>query len=142
MSLPERIAKQLAAARQWPDALIGSRVRREPEGSTARYIKWANGMSQEQLLLHRFKECTLLMPTWFLSRASFESNGGFREEKCEDLLFLQRHALLGAGLHRDEVLVVYRYHAAAATHAIPRRTIFRHRAAAIEEAVLASWDRF
>lgn len=143
VSLPERIAKQLAAARQWPDALIGSRVRREPEGSTARYIKWANGMSQEQLLLHRFKECTLLMPTWFLSRASFERNGGFREEKCEDLLFLQRHALLGAGLHRvDEVLVVYRYHAAAATHAIPRRTIFRHRAAAIEEAVLASWDRF
>ena len=71
ISLPGRIATQLAAARERPGALIGSRVRREPEGSTARYMTWANGMSQDQLTLQRFKECTLLMPTWFLSRARF-----------------------------------------------------------------------
>ena len=42
----------------------------------------------------------------------------------------------------DEELVVYRYHAAAATHSIPRRTILRHRAEAIEAAVLQGWSHF
>ena len=86
--MPGRIAAQLAAARERPAALIGARVRREPEGSTARYAEWANTISAAQLVLHRFRECTLLMPTWFMARAVFEAGGGFREEKCEDLLFL------------------------------------------------------
>ena len=140
ISLPERLSRQLEAAAREPSALIGTRVRREPEGSTARYTAWANEMSAQQLVLHRFRECTLLMPTWFLSRASFERAGGFAEEKCEDLLFLQAHVRRGGRLCRvdhvleehAEHLVVYRYHAAAATHAIPRQTILRHRTAALE----------
>ena len=75
--------------------------------------------------------------------STLRSAEGFREEKCEDLLFLQAHVARGGELHRcDEVLVAYRYHAAAATHAIPRATILRHRAAAIERAVLSHWDAF
>ena len=85
-------------------------------------------MSQAELSLHRFRECTLLMPTWFMARPTFEAGalasepgaaeaaGGerptsevstgeeastsdagtaatlllpFREEQCEDMLFLQ-----------------------------------------------------
>ena len=128
--MPSRIELQLAAARQGANqgAIIGSRVLREPEGSTARYTAWANGMSQAELSLHRFRECTLLMPTWFMARPTFEAGalasepgaaeaaGGerptseastgeeastsdagtaatlllpFREEQCEDMLFLQ-----------------------------------------------------
>lgn len=87
----ERIEIQLAAARRRPDSLIGARVRRDPAGSTARYVAWANGMTEAQLALHRFRECTLLMPTWFISRAAFDATGRFQEEKCEDLLFLQQH---------------------------------------------------
>ena len=213
--MPNRIELQLAAARQAANrgAIIGSRVLREPEGSTARYTAWANGMSQAELSLHRFRECTLLMPTWFMARSTFEAGalgfepgatetaGGdrpnpeaataastsastaastsastsaatsasaaafaptsssdagaadapllrphlrpFREEACEDLLFLQAHVARGGALHRvDEPLVLYRYHAAAASHAIPRRTIHLHRVRAIEEEVLQRWPSF
>ena len=114
-----------------------------PPGSTARYTAWANGMSARELVLHRFRECTLLMPTWFMRRAAFEASGRFREEQCEDMLFLQTHAARGGELHRvDEALVLYRYHAAAASHAIPRRLIWRHRVEAIEAAVLSGWPSF
>ena len=142
--MPGRIAAQLAAARERPAALIGARVRREPEGSTARYAEWANTISAAQLVLHRFRECTLLMPTWFMARAVFEAGGGFREEKCEDLLFLLAHAGRGGALHRvdGEPLVLYRWHADAATHSIPRAVVHRHRVAAIEAQVLAHWPRF
>lgn len=146
VSMPGRIEAQLAAAFACPDALIGTRVVRHPLGSTDRYVCWANGMSPAELHLHRFRECTLLMPTWFLSRASFVAAGGFREEQCEDLLFLHTHVRRGGSLLRvDEPLVEYRYHPAAATHAIPRRTILRHRAAALERDVLLAhpgWARF
>lgn len=162
-SRPTRLAVQLAAARVHdlsmnaraeldaahafvdvaPSCLVGARVVRTPAGSTARYTAWANGMNAAQLRLHRFRECTLLMPTWFMHRAVFDAGDGFRVEKCEDLLFLQAHVARGGDLHRcDDVLVEYRYHAAAATHAIPRATILRHRAAALERAVLSRWDRF
>ena len=95
-------------------------------------------------MLHRFRECTLLMPTWFMARAVFEAGGGFREEKCEDLLFLLAHAGRGGALHRvdGEPLVLYRWHADAATHSIPRAVVHRHRVAAIEAQVLAHWPRF
>ena len=91
-----------AAARQAANrgAIIGSRVLREPEGSTARYTAWANGMSSRELELHRFRECTLLMPTWFIARRAFVSGGGFREEVCEDLLFLLAHVRRGGALDR------------------------------------------
>lgn len=143
LSLPERLERQLAACRRRSGCLVGCQVRRQPEGSTARYIRWANGMSEAQLVLHRFRECTLLMPTWFMARATFEASGRFREEKCEDLLFLQAHVLRGGSLHRvDVVLVEYRYHAAAATHAIPRQTLLHHRVSAIEVAILEHWPHF
>jgi hypothetical protein len=176
VSLPERLDRQLEAAARQPEALIGTRVRREPDGSTARYVSWANEMQSEQLVLHRFRECTLLtpqrsirmqvlitalrpspprfrectllMPTWFVSRAAFDETGGFAEVKCEDLLFLHAHVRRGAPLYRVDgpPLVVYRYHAAAATHAIPRQTILGHRVAAFERDQLGAqhgaWSRF
>ena len=143
VSDPSRLAVQLAAARDRGDCILGARVVRTPAGSTERYVSWANGMSSEQLITHRFRECTLLMPTWFMSRSTFDAGLGFREERCEDLLFLLGHVARGGKLHRcDETLVEYRYHAAAATHAIPRQTIMRHRAAAIERAILSQWPTF
>ena len=29
-------------------------------------------LNTAQLALHRFRECTLLMPTWFMARATFD----------------------------------------------------------------------
>ena len=56
---------------------------------------------------------------------------------------LQAHVARGGALHRvDAPLVLYRYHAAAASHAIPRRTIHLHRVRAIEEQILRGWPSF
>ena len=144
VSLPERLQRQLEAALKCgPSCLLGARVRRVPEGSTPRYTSWANSMSQAQLATQRFRECTLLMPTWFLSRAAFAAGGGFREEKCEDLLFLHAHVLAGGTLQRvDDVLVEYTYHTEAVTHSTPRKLLLTHRVAAIERAVLTRWPHF
>ena len=55
----------------------------------------------------------------------------------------QAHVARGGALHRvGEPLVVYRYHTEAASHAIPRRVLLRHRVRALEDAVLARWPRF
>jgi glycosyltransferase involved in cell wall biosynthesis len=110
VSMPNRIEAQLSAAAARPDALIGARVVRHPLGSTDRYVSWANRMSPAELSTHRFRECTLLMPTWFLSRACFTAVGGFREEHCEDLLFLHAHVRRGGALVRVDgpPLVEYR----------------------------------
>lgn len=127
VSMPRRIEAQLAAAAVRPDALIGARVVRHPAGSTHRYVCWANNMSPCELNLHRFRECTLLMPTWFLARACFHAAGGFREEHCEDLLFLQAHVRRGGALLRVDgpPLVEYRYvhnlRRQRATHAAHRQ---------------------
>ena len=143
VSAPSRVEAELAAAEERPRALVGCQVVREPAGATERYIRWANGMGQSQLVHHRFRECTLLMPTWFMARADFVHAGGFREEQCEDLLLLLAHVAGGGTLHRvDQPLVTYRYHASAATHSIPRRLVQRHRAAALEADVLRHWPSF
>ena len=52
-------------------------MRRIPEGSTARYVAWANRLTNEQLYQHQYRECTLLAPTWFLRRDWFHEVGGF-----------------------------------------------------------------
>uniref|UniRef100_A0A7S2N8V8 Uncharacterized protein n=1 Tax=Haptolina brevifila TaxID=156173 RepID=A0A7S2N8V8_9EUKA len=86
------------------------------------------------------------MPTWFISRDALDLTGPFIEEKCEDLVFLQAHVARGGLLHRagHDPLVLYRYHSTMASHAIPRQTILRHRASAIESAVLSTppWRSF
>ena len=43
----------------------------------------------------QFRECTLIQPTWCLSRATFDRVGGYVEELGEDLRFLMRLLELG-----------------------------------------------
>ncbi|PFH32206.1 B3GNTL1 protein [Besnoitia besnoiti] len=78
-SFPERIAKQLQAAKMRPNTIVGSGFVRDPPESTPRYTHWLNTLSEKQLLTSRFRECTLLMPTWFMPREVFERRGGFLE---------------------------------------------------------------
>jgi hypothetical protein len=40
-------------------------------------MQWANSLTPTQLLTHRFRECTLIQPTWFMSRATFDLVGGY-----------------------------------------------------------------
>eukprot|EP01071_Lankesteria_metandrocarpae_P000203 Lankesteria_metandrocarpae@DN10337_c0_g1_i2.p2 len=79
ISLPTRIEKQLAAARSKRNCIVGSKFRRLPEGSTARYASWLNGLTNDQLKTQKYRECTLAMPTWFMARDVFNKQTGFKE---------------------------------------------------------------
>jgi glycosyltransferase involved in cell wall biosynthesis len=83
---PFRIAEQLGVMLSIPEdgdrrerTLMGCTFDRIPPGSTWHYAEWANGLSDERLLLERYREVTLLQPTWFLSRMRFEKLGGYVE---------------------------------------------------------------
>lgn len=85
-----------------------------------------------------------LMPS-FLSSSTHSNRIQHTTSRAQDLLFLQAHVARGGALHRvghDSPLVTYRYHAQAASHAIPRCIILRHCADAIEKAVLSNWPSF
>jgi hypothetical protein len=60
-------------------ALMGCQFDRIPNDSTWHYATWANSLSDERVVLEQFRECTLLQPTWFLSKSWFESLGGWLE---------------------------------------------------------------
>ena len=98
---PTRVEKQMALARALMETeglalcdvpLIGCDFWREPRGSTARYTEWLRSLCQEDLSSQRFKECTLIQSTWFVSRAAFEAVGWYRADggKAEDLDWFYR----------------------------------------------------
>lgn len=66
------------------NALMGCQFDRIPSDSTWHYAKWANSLTDERVRLERFRECTLLQPTWFLSKSWFESLGGWFEAPTTD----------------------------------------------------------
>ncbi|XP_064423702.1 queuosine-tRNA galactosyltransferase isoform X2 [Latimeria chalumnae] len=146
--MPERVRLQYEAALQRPRCIIGCQVCRKPEGSTERYTRWINGLTQEQLLTQVFTSHgpTVIMPTWFCSRDWFQHVGKFDEGGKgvpEDLLFFYKNLREGGRAFRvDQQLLLYRYHAWAATHLVLEETIWRHRVAFLEERVLAQWTSF
>ncbi|MBZ3875786.1 UDP-GlcNAc:betaGal beta-1,3-N-acetylglucosaminyltransferase-like protein 1 [Sciurus carolinensis] len=122
--MPGRVRLQYEAAVQHPTSIIGCRVRRDPPGSTERYTRWINQLAPPQLLTQVFTAHgpTVIMPTWFCSRAWFSHVGPFDEGGQgvpEDLLFFYQHLRKGGGLLRvDQTLLLYRYHPRAATHSV------------------------
>ena len=81
---PHRVAEQTACMlncelgnRQ--KTLLGCNFDRDPPDSTWHYSQWANSLDDERLLLERFREVTILQPTWFLCRQRFLELGGYVE---------------------------------------------------------------
>ena len=76
------------------NTLFGSRFSRDPPHATERYANWANALSSERLVLERFRECTLIQPTWFFHKNVWRSAGRYDDdgEACDDLRFFLRHA--------------------------------------------------
>lgn len=61
------------------NTLMGCQFDRIPKDSTWHYQNWANALADERLYLEKFRECTLIQPTWFLSKDWFDSVGGYLE---------------------------------------------------------------
>jgi glycosyltransferase involved in cell wall biosynthesis len=82
---PTRIAEQSRAMHGiFPDdkrdmTLMGCQFDRLPVDSTQHYSTWANTITDARLYLERYRECTLIQPTWFMSRVLFERLGGYLE---------------------------------------------------------------
>ncbi|XP_006043594.2 UDP-GlcNAc:betaGal beta-1,3-N-acetylglucosaminyltransferase-like protein 1 [Bubalus bubalis] len=146
--MPQRVRLQHEAALQHPKSIIGCQVTREPPSSTERYTRWINQLAPDQLLTQVFTSNgpTVIMPTWFCSRAWFAHVGAFDEGGRgvpEDLLFFYEHLRKGGGVVRvDQSLLLYRYHPGAATHSVLETTIWDHRVRFLEEQALPHWATF
>ncbi|XP_042112141.1 UDP-GlcNAc:betaGal beta-1,3-N-acetylglucosaminyltransferase-like protein 1 isoform X4 [Ovis aries] len=79
--MPQRVRLQHEAALRHPESIIGCQVTREPPNSTERYMRWINQLAPDQLLTQVFTSNgpTVIMPTWFCSRAWFAHVGPFDE---------------------------------------------------------------
>ncbi|CAI9163614.1 unnamed protein product [Rangifer tarandus platyrhynchus] len=146
--MPQRVRLQHEAALRHPKSIIGCQVTREPPNSTERYTRWINQLAPDQLLTQVFTSNgpTVIMPTWFCSRAWFAHVGPFDEGGRgvpEDLLFFYEHLRKGGGVVRvDQSLLLYRYHPGAATHSVLETTIWAHRVRFLEERALPHWPTF
>ena len=88
---PHRIAHQVSVMLALsPEArnatLLGSTFDRIPADSTWHYTQWANSLSDERLMLERYREVTILQPTWILTKARFDLLGGYSEPSDLKLL--------------------------------------------------------
>jgi glycosyltransferase involved in cell wall biosynthesis len=79
-----RVAEQVSVMLNLPknemhQTLLGSNFNRTPAESTWHYTHWANNLTDERLMLERFREVTILQPTWMLTRKRFDLLGGYIE---------------------------------------------------------------
>lgn len=85
---------------------------RLPADATTRYTDWCNRLTNDQLFTHRFREVTIIQPTWYLSREVFDAVGGYLPDmdQPEDMVFFYKHLSLGGGLYKvPKELLYYRY---------------------------------
>ena len=132
---PTRVERQLVVAQRVPNAIVGGGFIRSPSGSTAHYSNWANTISQKDIVLQQFRECTVLMPTWFLHRGVFDAVGGFPEVpagSAEDLRFFLTHLRNGGDLRRvgdaDSPVSMYRWSPGSGASKCTRRLLIKLRA--------------
>ena len=79
-----RIAEQVSVMLQMESnernsTILGCTFSRIPEDSTWHYTTWANNLTDERLMLERFREVTVLQPTWMLTRCRFDVLNGYIE---------------------------------------------------------------
>ena len=161
--MPRRLELQVPLAVANPRAIIGGCWKRYPSGSTEHYEAWANMMTNNELHLEQFRECTVLLPTWCMSRTIAEAVGGFVEAppgsgEAEDLIFFQKHlalhydenraanmpSLVRAGDYPHNPILLYRWSPQSASARCSRRRLIQVRAEAFEKRILSlpSWERF
>lgn len=161
--MPQRIEMQVPLAMNNPTAIIGGCWKRYPSGSTEHYEAWANMMTQKELHLEQFRECTLLLPTWCMKRSLADAVGPFVEAppgsgEAEDLIFFQKFlelyysqnceqdlpSLLRAGDYPNNPILLYRWSPQSASARCSRRRLLQVRTQAFEERILSQpeWKQF
>jgi len=159
---PRRIEMQLAVSSQrGPMHIVGSNFTREPEGSTAYYTDWLNGLDDAGLMTQRFRECTIICPTWFMHRSAYDAVSRARHPdgmncckgyaECadnkhrvsEDLSFFLDHLALGGKLTKvNTPLLMYRYHHNSWCFGTKPIDMQRIRIKYLQDAVLNGWPSF
>lgn len=123
-----------------PLVLVGSRFRRLPEDATHHYTQWANHLTQERLHSERFRECTLIHPTWCYRRSTYDTGGGYPSDLAEDLSLFLNLGKLGVRLVKvEEELVVYRHVGDSLVSKTPRKHLLHIRVRAFQDQVLTHW---
>ena len=64
--------------------ILGSMFNRDPPDSTWHYSNWANNLTDERLMLERYREITILQPTWFMPLSVWLRIGGYIEAPRPD----------------------------------------------------------
>ncbi|KAG7344016.1 glycosyl transferase family 2 protein [Nitzschia inconspicua] len=75
---------QLSSSETRHNTLLGCTFVRDPPDSTWHYSQWANSLTDERLLLERYREITILQPTWFMSYEVWTRVGGYVEAPSAD----------------------------------------------------------
>ncbi|CAE7200034.1 B3GNTL1 [Symbiodinium sp. CCMP2592] len=148
---PERIQLQIEALRALPSehqdrTLVGTGFVRMPEDATPRYTGWLNGMTDDQLTSQRFREVTLLHPTWMYHRRIWERVGGYTQDTAvgEDIVFFHKHLEAdGLLLRVPRPLLRYRCHPGQRSWRLPRRAVQAAKVAAFQRQILVvePWNR-
>ena len=94
--------------------ILGSTFGRDPPDSTWHYSNWANNLKDERLLLERYREITILQPSWFMPLAVWTRVGGYIEappygssDTVSDIL--SRYESSGSSSLKDSYLIHPKY---------------------------------
>jgi glycosyltransferase involved in cell wall biosynthesis len=124
-----------------PRAVIaGARFVRDPPDATSHYAQFMNSLSDADLLSKQYREVSLLLSTWFMSKSLFERVGPFAQARTEDLEWFHRALDLGhirwIVAQPARPLVVYRHVGGSLCSQTPRRVLVEIRVRAFERRVL------
>jgi hypothetical protein len=163
---PIRVESQLKLALSKGDDcinyLIGTNFNRIPVDSTPYYTDCLNSLNDQELYNQRFRECTIICPTWFYHRnvfdkvalTCFNSNSiGFVESSAnlsyklsripEDAFFFMEHLKIGGKIAKvNDILTTYRYTIGSWALSTPKLDLQRVRINYLEYWIRNNWKQY
>ena len=142
------------------NCLIGCNFCRAPANSTPYYQDWLNSLSDEELVIQQYRECTIICPSWFMHRYVFYKIAKLRslcgnrafvesyEDKTlqripEDTFFFMDHLQLGGTLSKvPKCLLTYRYTNGSWALGTRKQDLQKVRLVFLEKNILSFWDSF
>lgn len=153
---PNRIQIEYEIAQtEGQNCLVGCNFSRIPPHSTPYYTSWLNNMSNEDIFLQQFRECTIICPSWFMHRSVYDrialhrGSGAYVEYSeslsrvPEDLYFFMDHLLLGGKLAKSPLpLIQYRYSPNSWSLGTKSLDLQKVRILYLQQRILEHWESF